>query len=90
MSQSVGFLSLFLCLFVFCLSSVCRGFSRGQEVSQKDLVQFVDSLGLPAESTKTLRDLSPSTYIGLAPVLAREACGQARAMLLASPKQSGS
>jgi hypothetical protein len=33
--------------------------------------EFIASLGLPAEEKARLMKLSPATYLGLAPVLAR-------------------
>ncbi len=41
--------------------------TRGKTVSRQDLVEVVDASDMPADLAGTLRALTPSTYIGLAP-----------------------
>ena len=40
--------------------------TRGEEVTQEKIRDFVEELEIPADAKKRLIDLSPSTYIGLA------------------------
>ena len=51
------------------LKSLTRG--KGG-INRKDLHAFVSKLALPADAKKRLLALTPSTYVGLAPKLARE------------------
>jgi adenylosuccinate lyase len=41
-------------------------------ITRADLQAFVKNLPLPAEAKKRLLALTPATYVGLAPKLARE------------------
>lgn len=43
-----------------------KEFMRGHEISHEDVSAFVSSLGLPENIARTLSNLTPSTYIGLA------------------------
>lgn len=43
--------------------------TRGRRIGQDDLVGFVRGLGLPAEVEERLVELTPQTYVGLAPAL---------------------
>ena len=40
--------------------------TRGHRLTAQDMRDFVDGLGLPADVTERLRNLSPATYTGLA------------------------
>lgn len=44
--------------------------TRGHEVTQADLHNFIDGLKLPSNVTQQLKKLTPSNYIGLAPKIA--------------------
>jgi adenylosuccinate lyase len=43
--------------------------TRGRRIGQRDLVDFVRGLGLPAEVEERLASLTPQAYVGLAPQL---------------------
>jgi len=43
-----------------------KGLTRGTEVTQKTIHDFVETLEIPADAKKRLLELTPSTYIGLA------------------------
>jgi adenylosuccinate lyase len=43
-----------------------KSLTRGQEVSEAEVQEFVKGLGLPAEAEARLLELRPSTYTGLA------------------------
>ena len=45
--------------------------TRGQRISQQDLLDFIDSLDLPEEALQALRQLTPTNYIGNAVEQAR-------------------
>jgi adenylosuccinate lyase len=45
--------------------------TRGQEVSEAEVRQFVAGLGLPAEAEASLLAMAPAGYVGLAPRLVR-------------------
>ena len=51
-----------------------KDFTRGKpQVSKAEYVEFIENLeGLPAAEKESLKNLTPSTYIGLAPTLARD------------------
>ena len=49
-----------------------KGFTRGKHVTQQDFEVFIGSLELPEDEKKTLLELTPSKYIGLAPKLAKK------------------
>ncbi len=51
--------------------SALRELSRGKKVTLEDLRAFVSSLDIPDETRASLMTISPSNYIGLAPLLAR-------------------
>ncbi len=55
-----------------------RNFSQGRRLSAEALREFVRSLDLPADARQRLLALSPATYIGLAPKLARQASRRPR------------
>jgi adenylosuccinate lyase len=46
--------------------------TRGARIDRAILHQFIDDLALPETERTRLKSLTPETYIGLAPVLARE------------------
>jgi adenylosuccinate lyase len=48
-----------------------KDFTRGRPIDERAMREFIASLGLPAEEKARLMKLSPATYLGLAPVLAR-------------------
>ncbi len=48
-----------------------KALTRGRRIEQSALRQFIESLPLPAHDKERLLDLTPSTYLGLAPSLAR-------------------
>ena len=48
-----------------------KAFSRGQVIDQVALHAFIQSLDLPAADKRRLLDLTPASYVGLAPRLAR-------------------
>ncbi len=60
-----------------------RAASRGQSLTLADLHAWIASRELPDEIKARLLDLRPSTYIGLAPVLARRVVAEANAWLAA-------
>lgn len=42
-----------------------KAFTRGQQVTQKSMMEFVDGIeGLPAHAKEELKKLTPSNYIG--------------------------
>ncbi|MFA7172482.1 MAG: adenylosuccinate lyase [Kiritimatiellia bacterium] len=43
--------------------------TRGEKVNATTMKKFIDSLDIPAEDKKRLRELTPATYIGMAPLL---------------------
>ena len=45
--------------------------TRGHEVGESDMREFIAGLGLPAEVEERLLALTPATYIGLSERLAR-------------------
>ena len=55
-----------------------RDFSRGRTIGAEELREFVRALDLPEDARARLLALSPATYIGLAPQLARAAARQSR------------
>lgn len=48
-----------------------KDFTRGRPVDERAMREFIGSLSLPAEDKARLMALTPETYLGLAPVLAR-------------------
>ncbi|MFO7938060.1 MAG: adenylosuccinate lyase [Kiritimatiellia bacterium] len=46
--------------------------TRGEKVNAQTMRKFVDSLDIPEEDRSRLRDLTPETYIGIAPQLAEK------------------
>jgi adenylosuccinate lyase len=48
-----------------------KDFTRGRPVDERSMREFIASLSLPAEEKARLMRLTPATYLGLAPVLAR-------------------
>ncbi len=57
-----------------------RAFSRGRQLGAEELREFVQGLDLPEDMCTRLLELSPSTYIGLAPKLARSATRRPRSV----------
>jgi adenylosuccinate lyase len=47
-----------------------KGFSRGRFMDERTMREFIASLALPAEEKARLMELTPGTYVGLAPSLA--------------------
>jgi adenylosuccinate lyase len=47
-----------------------KSFSRGRPVDQRGMREFIATLALPAEDKERLMQLTPATYVGLAPGLA--------------------
>jgi len=43
--------------------------TRGRRIGQRDLIEFLAGVGLPAEVEQRLAAMTPATYIGLAPEL---------------------
>jgi adenylosuccinate lyase len=50
-----------------------KAFTRGRPVDERAMREFVGSLELPAAEKERLLQMSPGTYLGLAPLLARRA-----------------
>ncbi|MEJ7747200.1 MAG: adenylosuccinate lyase, partial [Luteimonas sp.] len=48
-----------------------KALTRGQGMTKASMREFIESLELPAEDKQRLRDMTPSTYLGLADRLAR-------------------
>jgi adenylosuccinate lyase len=48
-----------------------KSFTRGRAVDEQGIRAFIASLTLPAEEKQRLLNLTPATYVGLAPTLAR-------------------
>jgi hypothetical protein len=48
-----------------------KAFTRGRDVGQRELREFVATLGLPAAARERLESLTPAAYTGLAEALAR-------------------
>jgi adenylosuccinate lyase len=48
-----------------------KDFTRGRPVDERSMREFIGSLALPAEEKARLMALTPATYVGLAPMLAR-------------------
>lgn len=48
-----------------------KAFSRGRPMDERAMREFIASLGLPPEEKARLMALTPATYVGLAPMLAR-------------------
>ena len=49
-----------------------KDLSRGKTLNKKIIHQFLDSSGLPTDKIKLLKNLTPTTYVGLAPKLAKD------------------
>lgn len=49
---------------------IIKAASRGKSLSKQDYLDLVESIGVPEEAKRRLRDLTPSTYIGRAAELA--------------------
>lgn len=47
-----------------------KAFTRGQQIDQEMLHDFIKQLSIPKEDKARLLELTPSSYIGLAPELA--------------------
>jgi adenylosuccinate lyase len=47
-----------------------KSFSRGRPVDERGMHEFIATLALPAEDKERLMQLTPATYVGLAPSLA--------------------
>ena len=48
-----------------------KDLSRGKEINQPDLINFVDKLNIPTEEKERLLKLTPQTYIGYAEKLSK-------------------
>ena len=48
-----------------------KDLSRGKEIKQSDLINFVDKLNIPTEEKERLLKLTPQTYIGYAEKLSK-------------------
>ena len=48
-----------------------KDLSRGKQILREDLHRFIDSTNLPLEDKQRLKNLNPSTYIGIANKLAK-------------------
>ena len=46
--------------------------SRGKKIYKKDLVKFIDEMDVPYDDKQSLSKLTPSSYVGLAPKLAKD------------------
>jgi len=49
-----------------------KALTRGHGIDRETLTTFVEGLEIPAEARRTLLDLTPAAYTGLAARLARE------------------
>jgi adenylosuccinate lyase len=49
-----------------------KTFTRGRPIDAKAMREFIASLDLPPAEKERLLRLEPATYVGLAPVLARQ------------------
>ena len=49
-----------------------KDLTRGQAITRETLHEFIESLALPGDEKERLLELTPATYIGLAPLLARQ------------------
>lgn len=61
--------------------SALKAQTRGQALSRKDLAAFVSKLPVSGEVREKLEALSPETYVGQAPAIAREIVAKARGLL---------
>lgn len=50
---------------------IIKGASRGKELTKEDYAQLIEGLEIPDEAKQSLKQLTPATYIGRAPELAR-------------------
>jgi adenylosuccinate lyase len=48
-----------------------KSFTRGRPIDQRAMHEFIESLDLPAREKEALLRLTPGTYVGLAPALAK-------------------
>ena len=48
-----------------------KALTRGKRLDRRQLAAFIRSLPIPAEAKKRLLALTPATYTGLAPALAK-------------------
>ena len=48
-----------------------KEFSRGQKIDKQMLHEFIGTLPIPREQKERLKSLKPSTYVGLAELLAK-------------------
>jgi len=51
---------------------IIKAVSRGKSLSRQDYMDLVESIDVPEEAKRRLRDLTPSTYIGYAAELAEQ------------------
>jgi adenylosuccinate lyase len=49
-----------------------KEFSRGRKIDEQMLQEFIETLHIPLEKKESLKRLKPSTYIGLAEILAKK------------------
>jgi adenylosuccinate lyase len=48
-----------------------KALTRGKRLDRRQLAAFVRALPIPADAKKRLLALTPATYVGLAPALAK-------------------
>jgi len=51
---------------------VMKELSRGKKINKEDLHNLIDKIDIPLEEKKTLKNLTPSSYIGIANTLAKQ------------------
>jgi len=49
-----------------------KDLSRGKKINKLDLHQLIDEINVPSEEKQRLKDLDPSSYIGIADILAKQ------------------
>lgn len=48
-----------------------KDLTRGKKITKREIQEFIQSLDIPSEARSRLLELTPSSYLGLAPELAR-------------------
>ena len=46
--------------------------SRGKKISKEDLHHLIDKIDIPSEERQALKNLTPSSYVGIAKTLAKQ------------------
>ena len=64
-----------------------KAFSQGKVITKEQLHAFIDSTTLPDKEKQKLKQLTPQTYIGLAPQLTRKTIQRCRTDLKTAAKQ---